>query len=412
MRLAARSQVENLGDSPEFQRLERQVRELITKRELVMPVTGSLKGRDGAAGVTLFEMVRKDNGELFKKTVYNQALRLARLPEGLDKIYWQIGNEINNKDFSELVSKWSGSFGPAKRDDKRTIPYYAEFYFAPAIEGLRRASKEVAGVEDKIRVVLASVGGYYRPEAIEWLDALLGYTIKGDYAKSLSGKHVYELVDIISIHYLFTWDDASWTANLQELYRNWQGKGRIRGIWSTEEGGVALGKRNMGAYAALKVAARYMHWWGIRSVRPDSGRCFLWGWLLGSPGTRGDDAMRAIYDFVGSATLREIESALSILPESNIEAYLFESSTNPNKRVAIIFQKNPDDKLTMSRLYMKYGGWMKDISVSANYFSNTGEKVVVMAAKKDDDHYIISYVDDVSVSQTGALLLKLEQKTN
>jgi hypothetical protein len=411
MPLATVSQGNIMGDSAEFRRFEKKVTELITRRDLVIPVTGQLKARDKNKKSTFFDMVTKDNAETWKKVVYTQAVRLARLPHGLERIYWQVGNEINSREFSELVQAWKGGYGPATPDDNRIIPIYAEYYFAPTIEALQRASRDLTGVEEKIHVVLGSVAGAFRPTTLKWLDDLLKYRIEGDYAKTLAGKQVYELIDVIAIHYLATWDDTNWMTKFQELYHSWKGKGRIRGIWSTEEGGIALGKRNQGAYAALKVAARYLHYLGLESLTPDQVRCFLWGWQLGTPGTTGNDAMTAIYGFLGNTTLTELENHLTLVTESNSEYYLFQSDADKNKRFGIIFARDAGETLNISKMSMKGAGWTRDVDGRAVVFLDSGVNITSFSLKNDQNGYRISPENCPVCSKHGTLVLFLNQRS-
>ena len=63
---------------------------------------------------------------------------------------------------------------------------------------------------------------------------------------------VYELIHIITIHYMMGNSSANVWEKLINTYSTWFGTGRIRGIWSTEEVGIRAATEGRGASVGAK----------------------------------------------------------------------------------------------------------------------------------------------------------------
>ncbi|HEY9825917.1 MAG TPA: hypothetical protein V6D19_10745 [Stenomitos sp.] len=310
------------------------------QKSVIVQVGGLQSSKRLNEALAFLNGVKKDGGKQWKDIVYKQALTLAKMPNGPDKVYWQIGNEINSKDHSLAFRTFfnEGSNSKTFPNDEFVIAGHVEYYLAPTVEALRKASRDSLASDNRIRIALGSVANAGNPSSVDWMNKLLAYRIRGDFAPSLAGKQVKDLVNIITIHYLVTSDDTSWREVLTQLSNTWIGQGQIAGIWLTEEIGKLRAYAGRGGATALKVTARYLDWALGRSITPTQGRVFMWGSGLGNPGTTGDEAMQTLFNFLGNTPLSKYGQPIG-LTSPDLEAYGFQSNTDPNKKVIFVFPK-------------------------------------------------------------------------
>lgn len=312
-----------------------QLGQLAGERDVILPVGGLLAAQEPEEAKSFLRAMADDRGAAWRSAVHRQAMLAARVADP-DRLYWQIGNEINSR-------RYARAFGAdaerARPDAEFVAPLYAERYFAPSVAGLMRASRELYGDERRIRVALGSIAGAYRPASIAWLEALLSYRLRGDYAPELAGRQVSELIDLIAIHYLLTHGDERWDETLSGLRARWVGQGRISGVWATEELGLKMAEAELGAAAAVKAAGRCLDYGLANALGPREFRCGLWGWWIGRAGGRGDDAMALLKGFVGAAPLRRSEGALALEGDPQLEWRSFETTTGPRRYVVAVFAK-------------------------------------------------------------------------
>lgn len=284
--------------------------------------------------------IKNDGGKQWKDIVYKQALTLAKMPNGPDQVYWQVGNEINSKDHSLAFHTFfkDGLTSRPFPNDEFVIAGYAEYYLAPTVEALRKASRDSLASDNRIRIALGSIANFSNPSAMDWLSKLLDYRIRGDFAPSLAGKQVKDLVNIVTIHYLITTDDNSWRQVLTQLSNTWIGQGQIQGVWLTEEIGKLWAYAGRGGSTALKVTARYLDWALGRSITPTQGRVFMWGSGLGNAGTTGNEAMQKLFNFLGNTSISKYGQPIG-LNSPDLEAYGFQSNVDPSKKVIFVFPK-------------------------------------------------------------------------
>jgi hypothetical protein len=399
----------------EFMELKETLSQLTQTRDVIVPVGGLQYTKNQKETNAYFEFIRADGGKQWKKIVKAQAVSLARLPRTSNKkIYWQIGNEANTEHWSESLKKWAvtqnlpGADAPVVKNDHFVIPIYAEYFLAPTIEGLDSANKEISNKENHTRIILTSAAAASTPETKAWLDELLAYKIRGDYAPELAGRYVYELVDIVAIHYLVSRGDENWQIILDDLYKKWVGKGRVRGIWATEELGTDFGMKGKGASTALKVMSRYLHSWLGQQKTPEHGRALFWGWKMGREGTRGEDSLNAVYDFFGDVPLIEIGNG--IRTEQALETYLFQSVQNPRKRLAVIFPMRPTAKIKIKTITMAADTWTKEGETTVMLFNASGKKAIAARIARSDAGYTITLAEEVSLAQQAVLVLFLTQQ--
>lgn len=247
---------------------------------------------------------------------------IAKIPTSAAPAYWQFGNEINSRRFSETIAAWDGAPAggrprPGRAHDAATVPYYVEYYLAPGVAAIRSSTHS-----ERVKVVLGSLAAAANPRAQAFLDALLNYQVQGLMATSLKGKRVYELVDVIALHYIASANTPQWRSTLDQLHKKWLATGKVAAIWSTEEVGLQRATRNEGAAAGLMVVARTMDWWLSKGMPPEQGRAFLWGADKGHKGTTAAEAMQALYDTIGKSHW-QVLSQPAPLSGDNLEVYGF-----------------------------------------------------------------------------------------
>jgi hypothetical protein len=368
------------------------------QRTVMLPVGGLNSAKTQTEAIDFFNGVKKDKGKQWKDIVYKQALRVAKIPYGTERVYWQIGNEINSQGYSRAIQSLGNSSAQYKPrpNDEATIPYYVEYYLAPSVESLRKVSRDLYKSDDKIKIALGSIANASNSNSIEWQNTLLSYRIRGDFAPSLAGKQVKDLVNILTIHYLITVGDGYWRNTLDTLWSRWVGQGGISGIWLTEEIGKLWAYSGRGAATALKVTARYLDWTESRSLKPAQGRAFLWGANIsksGTTGTTGDDGMKALYSFLGNAPIRRSPGSIKLDSPEGMESYLFQSISDPTKKVAFIFpssagkpgfldkpnlnerEKTREEKRARKRQREKHSGELEQVVRSLQGFSVNSEKL-------------------------------------
>ncbi len=397
-------------DTPQFRRLVEQARELIQTRDLIIPVYRPYSSWKRGMANVFINQVEQDGAKSWKKLVTDQALALAKLPGARERIYWQFGNEINVKKYFWPFPDWAKRTQALIHNDESKIPRYVEYYLAPAVEALHDVSRRAFGADDKIKVLLGTIASGRGIRATDWLAALLQYEIRGRFAKSLAGKKVLDVVDVIGVHYIATKDDERWLSRWDELRARWLGRGRIRGVWATEELGRGRARSGLGGATAIKVAFRYLHWWGRYAMTPREGRGFFWGTDLGEPGTTGDEAMTALYDFLGDVPLTERPGNVVVEPRTNLETYTFEAPLGAKRVIAIISDRK-SRRLAIERLAVPAGDWSGDVTASLHVFSRAGHTIVPVTARRQNGGYTLSPHDEISLRGPAAALIFLEPKS-
>jgi hypothetical protein len=272
------------------------------------------------------------------------------------KVIWQFGNEINSKRFAQNVFAWAGNNRNGSAHSESVIPYYVEYFLAPGVEAVNNAYGQAA-TQEKIRIALGSIAAYSNPKSHDFLSALLNYEIAGLCAKSLKGRKVFELVDVVTVHYIASSNAPSWRSALDEFYSSWIASSKIDALWSTEEIGLKRSENGDGAVFATQVFARYLDWWLSKGMSAQQGRAFLWGLDRGPSGGAAEDAMDSLQKILGQST--ELER-LSISSEeyegSNIELYGF-TDTKTQKSYVFVFPS--DQKKSANLAALNIAGFKK-----------------------------------------------------
>ncbi|MBI4945168.1 MAG: hypothetical protein HY840_02060 [Bacteroidetes bacterium] len=274
----------------------------------MMELDGGLgSARDTAKVKAYMSMIESDSALFWKDIVYKQCYKLAQLPDSKNRMYYQLGNEISSPAYSQTIRYWQGQgYTSGLGYDQFIIPYYVENFIAPTIEALDSASLDYFGQKGMINICLGSITNAASPFAKAFLDSVLNYTIKGTYASSLAGKKVYELIHIITIHYMMGTDLTNQWENTMNAYASWFGNGRIRGVWSTEEVGIKSATRGDGASTGARATCRYLKWSIDNNYSARTTRTNYYGWNNGTTNTKVNDFNNELYSFLGKTKLQYI----------------------------------------------------------------------------------------------------------
>ena len=274
-------------------------------------LTGGVNYREENA----IEFLLAKKGACFKDGLYEmaRAFNTGVFAGKPITIYWEIGNEVNS---SNRFSLRNLAPGKHLRGDPRHGRDYIEYYFAPAVEALRTASRDLFDNERGIQIILGSISGIHKEANQKFLDFILSQTIEGRHAPALAGRHVYEVIDAVTLHY--SMGDRS---VLEEIYARWLESGKVANLWTTEE----LGRRGRGDYNVALVAFRWLdfwarHGWGSRH----RGRVIFWGDDLEHPAcaTTGRSAEALLGDFLRDYPLTQAKNVdVTVETAADVEWY-------------------------------------------------------------------------------------------
>jgi hypothetical protein len=361
------------------------------------------------------DMMEADGGAAMKDITRRQSERLARLPNARERVTWQVGNEINSRHFSETMRAWAGApecidnseSGVAGcRNDPFYIPLYVEYLLAPSVEAIDQASTAVYGSPGEIRIALGSIANASAPAAHEWLAELLEYEVQGTFAPSLAGRKVYELVHLVTTHYLVSAGHSDgYREQLESLYGSWIGVGRIGGVWGTEEVGIRKADGGVGGADGLMTTFRYLDWYMAQGLSPDDGRFSFYGWQQGPDGTRIDDSLNALHDFAGEQPMAPLGS---VTDDPALESYAMRTGDG---KVAAVVGLHSDAS----------GGQLREVRVTgasgqtqgqALVYSPSGSRTVNVTLAPEGDGTLVVLASPVTFSgvpeEKTAVLLLLE----
>lgn len=267
-----------------------------------------------------------DGGAQWRSVVKNRAEEVSlTLPEGA-VFYWQIGNEINASSYTRNAVLYFDNETGGLSNEAFELKVYVEYFLAPTLQALAEA--EVT-TNAKIKAALGSVSAFSAPDSQVFLNDLLNYTIEGTFASALSGRRVYEVIDLITIQYLgHSFNDANpehWRETLTMLHNTWLHEG-IDGVWITEEVGINLAQGGLGAGSAIAIAGRYLQWVFDNQLTPLQAQWFYYGTSAGPEGQRISDAMSDIYRLTGGQPVTLAHTDIS--PEG-VESRVFIVTDEP-----------------------------------------------------------------------------------
>ena len=377
------------GETYDFQPLLQSLATVTDTKDLILPVGGLGSGRRQDLVDNYIRMIRFDNGERWRRLVLEQTTAVAARFLQRD-VYWQIGNEINSWHYGATMSSWADSdetvigdpledihrmkwddpdertqrkeerkqsrnlLKKLKRNNSDVIPLYVEYFLAPTAQAIIEAREHKPEYGSRIKIILGTIANSHSARAQSWLDNLLNYRIRGEFAAQLAGRRVSDVVDIIALHYMVSSPGPEWRDALRSLYGGWLGSGSISGIWSTEEIGKKRATSNHGGAAAISVLSRYIDLWHELGVNPSQGRVNFWGWNLGDSGTRAGDAMHALMSLVGDTQLTPLpEGEVSLYSTGDFEPYFFK--TTQGKLVLVQFTADKGRRSSFNGFQIKWG---------------------------------------------------------
>ncbi len=347
-----------------------------------------------AEGVTEFmNLVRSTNGAWWRDQLFRYTVGLIDVHKTTANrvIGIQLGNEISAYDYRVAIEQWARSVGlrfPHPRSNyndrgwyqRDHIGYFAEYFLAPAVQGIRAANAKALAA-DRIPIVLGSVVGV-RDAFVRnhFIPALLNYRIDGAFAPALRGKRVKDVVDYMSIHYLLTPENIFGYSNghgvplpygsrkaLSDMHTRWVGNARIKGVWHTEEGGVLAQAADQHASLAVRVFGRTMSWAIDGRVPPSQLKIFGmykppadgWGEYKPRWETSWSCAMSVLHKFLGHDTrLINRSPGVSADVTDPTENYGFETSDRTRRALIVTPQTARFQGQTAVRsITMRASGW-------------------------------------------------------
>lgn len=370
---------------------------LPTQYDVTLQTGGLGSARDTQRVNLYLSRIEADSGATWRELCKKEAIKLASLPDGKNRIFWQVGNEISSPAYSEQLNLWVGNPVPCGTGcgyDQFVIPIYAEYYLAPSVQGFNEASMQLFGSPDSINIMLGSLTNAGGNGASLWLDSLLNYTIIGTYAPALAGKKVYELVDIISIHYMMgTQSTSLWKSKIDNYRNDWFGVGRIKGIWSTEEVGIGAATGGRGAAVGAAVTARYLEWALINNYTPYQCRTNYYANGSGPANTTVNDLNQEIYNFLGPAYISLVDSNAIIYDNPNVESHAFLSADSTKGIIYTFLKVSPPMSGSVSNIKIT-GFEMGNITgATSHHFSPTGHLVINPSLTSSLDTFIVDMLN-------------------
>jgi hypothetical protein len=369
-----------------FDQLKADISQYVALRDVMIPA--------GFEMTRMLDLYAGGQGNSWVNTIHDLVGAIAQVdPEG-GHVTIQLGNEITKLSTSAEVRDWAAANGtmlpgdPQVRDPE-VIPYYVEYYFAPSAEAIMQASLDYYGDAERLPIVLGSIGNSWNRESIAWLGELLSYQIEGQYAPSLAGVQVSDLVDIITLHYAGNVDKS-----LQIIWDLWVGQGSVKAIWTTEEGGRKAGLAGFGATKGLVSLARHLDWYCSTGRTPDQTRVnfFAWWESNGIPTTTTETALDAFLAFFGAEPLKRIDVSTTQvvgtnLPESDtFETYGFRSQTVSGLQ-AVISKISEGSGAVVEEIVIPKAGWTGAVSGQVTAFSTSGTQSQMAIVIEEGDLY-------------------------
>ncbi|MEZ4951040.1 MAG: T9SS type A sorting domain-containing protein [Saprospiraceae bacterium] len=369
-------------------------------------------GRDAQKVASNLDRIEQDSGALWRNLCRLQALKMLELPKGKQRIFWQIGNEISSPAYSDYLNQWAGQNVPCGGDgcnyDPFVIPVYAEYMFAPSVQGIREASQAQFGSPDSIQIILGSLTNAGSNAAFNWLETLLNYTIDGTFAPALKGKKVFELVDIISIHYMMGNSNSIAWRNWIDRYRDaWFGKGKIKGIWSTEEVGIRAAMNGEGAARGAANNSRYLEWAIQNQYTPTQCRTNYYAHDVGPTGSKVNDLNHELYGFLGETPLSLVDSIFIAYDNPAIESHAFLNADSTKGVIFSFLKSAPPQAGSISEIRIMNKGMGKIQTASGHYFSPNGHQILQASIQENNGSYILDYNSNVMLDSGKSVLLTL-----
>lgn len=346
-----------------------------------MPGANDMK--DANALPNFMSSIEQSNGKVLYDKTLSEARSLVNariLGWGKAKIYWQLGNEVNNSVYSDNIKAWAttnskpyphpaspggGSNSGGSGDDDVTtstdqgyIGYMMEYSVGPMIEAINAIN---ASLPDSSKIILlsGSLANSRNPDNRLWMSSMLNYTFQGTYAPTLTGKKYCELIEGVTHHYLFAEyrnlpDPGNGLHSRQEVLKNmydvWTDGGipnnHVKYIFTTEEMGNKAINAGKAAYLSVVVSFSYIDFWLKYGFSPEFGKVMHYGVEGTTGGTNSTFvsttfSMNLIEQIIPNRVLTRSPEMVASNPA--LEQYVF--STNQNEIFMVIHTPRPSTDL-------------------------------------------------------------------
>lgn len=303
--------------------------DMLTQRDIIMQIggMGSAKlnpepGQINPQFKTYMDAIVADNAAAWRNSVAARVAEIALATPGENRVYWQIGNEINAASYQQNIDLYLGRTSTSLLD---IIPVYVEYFLAPTVQAMQQAANLTG---KQIHLALGSIAGFSNANSQLFLDTLLDYTVAGTYALELAGEKVHSLVELVTLHYLMGASTPEqpeiWRDVLLASRKKWMGVGTINGFWSTEEVGIRAADSGKGAGSALRIMSRYLGWVNEQQDEGRKTRWFFYGTTAGPANQRIDDALTLWHQWTGDKLLQMYGKLHSA--GNTLETYAFQLS--------------------------------------------------------------------------------------
>jgi hypothetical protein len=367
---------------------------------------GLLQAKDTIKAKIFVDMIDADSGAFWKSLVYKQCNKLAQLPNSQNRLYYQLGNEITSAAVSKSLRHVQNlPYSSGFDYDQFNIPFFVEKYMAPTLEAIDSSSVFNFGAKGKINICLGSITNAGNSAALPFTNALLNYTIIGTNAPSLAGKKIYELIDIITIHYMMGNSSKNVWQNKINEYAGWIGTGRVKGVWSTEE--VGINKANSGAGAAYSARAtfRYLKLAIDNNYTSKVVRTNYWAWENGPTNTQVDDFNSELYNFLGDVKLSYVNAFhTAFIDSTNMEWHgLLTDSAN---KKAVLVVPGGSTTQTITQVKLAKNGWGNVTTANLTRYDTTGNYNIPVTLTSLTDSVMLTFPAQ-ALPVTSVLLFKM-----
>ena len=369
----------------------------------ILQLDGGLgQAKDTTKARKFIEMIQSDYAALWKDVIYQQSLKLTQLPNSEERVYYQLGNEIGSEALSAAIHYAIGHGYNGSEYDKSIIPVFADFYLAPTIEAIEKASLDAYGESGRIKIALGSINNAYNGPAKSFTDSLLNYSINNIYTETLEGSKVKDYIDIITVHYMVgNLSSNQWEFKL-DSYLDYIGEGRIKGVWSTEEIGINRALSGFGTSTGTHATMRYLHKAVENNYNSNVVRTNYYGWNTGPVGTTLQTINQELFDFFGKTKLQALNPGIGYDDPINQGEEIYAFSTENRKKAIIV------SLTSWSNLYqLSKEEWPSISNIEAIKYTTENNFVISTSLTENTTHYDLRIYES-DFSDPGIILFKIE----
>lgn len=384
----------------------------LSSRDVVLGAGGLGSGRNQRATSEFLDEIVQTGGRRWQDEIARRVRLLQPFPGSPQLVVWQFGNEINGPRFRQTVTNWLEDGGAGRRmNDPAIIPVYVEMYLAPGVESLRRARASLGEPGQRIRAMLGSLGNARSGASRRWFSELMDYRIRGDYAASLAGMTVAQILDGVSLHYLAAGGQEDWrrAAAWLEEFRN--DHKALKHIWITEELGIKRAQAGYGAGHTLRVLVRYLTHWQEAGWNDQLARCVIWGGDVRGGGQSGNAVLTDLDDFFGSGSNAVRASRVEISATPTLEAYAVAGVATGNYLVTLFSAQRHSQSAVISGMdlvYSKFPGLSeKYAAATARVVGAATTEPLSLGIDVEPDRLRLEFPEPLRYGSEDTVLIKL-----